>query len=202
VVYNRNDILHVSGHGCAEELKIIHALTKPKFFIPLHGEQRHLKHHTDLALQMGMERSNIVVAENGDVIELTPKTIKTTAPVTAGEVFVDGSGVGDVGVVVLRDRKKIAEDGIVVVIINISAQDQALLSPPQIVTRGFIYIKESETMMEELSSLVSSTLEALPQHKGRADFGEMRNAVRATVSNYLYKSTKRSPMIVPVITQL
>ena len=202
VVYNRNDILHVSGHACQEELKIIHALTRPRFFIPLHGEQRHLKHHTDIALQMGMDRNHIAVVENGDVIELTAKTLKVAAPVPAGEVFVDGSGVGDVGAVVLRDRKKIAEDGIVVVLLNIGDDGHSLLCPPEIVTRGFIYVKESESMMDDLRAVAAQAAGSVPKRRGRSDFGEMRSAVKSAVSNYLYKNTKRSPMIVPVITQL
>jgi ribonuclease J len=129
VVYDRADMLHVSGHACQEELKIIHALTKPRFFIPLHGEQRMLQIHCQLAQQMGMDRNHIAIAENGGVIELTPKTIKLGGTVPAGEVFVDGSGVGDVGAVVMRDRKRLAEDGMVVVVLPISSHDGQLLSP-------------------------------------------------------------------------
>ena len=129
VVYDRADILHVSGHACQEELKIIHALTKPRFFIPLHGEQRMLQIHSQLAQDMGMARNNIAIADNGSVIEITPKTIKVNGTVPAGEVYVDGSGVGDVGAVVMRDRKRLAEDGMVVVVLPISSHDGALPSP-------------------------------------------------------------------------
>ena len=151
VVYDRADMLHVSGHACQEELKIIHALTKPRFFVPLHGEQRMLQIHCQLAQQMGMDRNHIAIADNGGVIEITGKSMKLSAnSVPAGEVYVDGSGVGDVGAVVMRDRKRLAEDGMVVVVLPIATQDGALLSPPEIITRGFIYVKESGDLMKEL----------------------------------------------------
>ncbi len=141
VVYDRADMLHVSGHACQEELKIIHALTKPRFFIPLHGEQRMLQIHCQLAQQMGMDRNHIAIADNGGVIEITGKSMKCAASVPAGEVYVDGSGVGDVGAVVLNDRKRLAEDVVVV-----SSHDHRLLCEPEIITRGFIYVKESEDL--------------------------------------------------------
>ena len=150
VVYDKADMLHVSGHACQEELKIIHALTKPKFFIPLHGEQRMLQIHKRVAEAMGMDPNNICVAENGSVIELTTKHMKCEASVPAGEVFVDGSGVGDVGAVVLNDRKLLAEDGMVVVVLSMSSHDHQLLCEPEIVTRGFVYVKESEELLQEL----------------------------------------------------
>ena len=145
--------LHVSGHACQEELKIIHALTAPKFFIPLHGEQRMLQIHSELAQSMGMPAKNVAIAENGSVIELTHRSIRVSGSVPAGQVLVDGYGVGDVGAVVLRDRKHLAEDGMVVVNINLSAQDGGLLAPPDIITRGFIDVKESGERMQELQEL-------------------------------------------------
>ena len=153
VVYDKADMLHVSGHACQEELKIIHALTKPKFFIPLHGEQRMLQIHKRVAEAMGMDPRNICVAENGSVIELTTKHMKCEASVPAGEVFVDGSGVGEVGAVVLNDRKLLAEDGMVVVVLSMSSHDHRLLCEPEIVTRGFVYVKESEELLQELREL-------------------------------------------------
>ncbi|MEG0779081.1 MAG: ribonuclease J [Oscillospiraceae bacterium] len=200
VVYNRGDMLHVSGHACQEELKIIHALTKPRFFIPVHGEQRHLQIHTGLAVDMGMDRDHIVVAENGNVIELTAKTVKINGSVPAGEVFIDGSGVGDVGAVVLRDRKRLADDGMVVVILPLSPTSNELISTPEIITRGFIYVKESEDLMGELRNVAATA--AAPLAGKRRDDGEMKSVVKSAISNYLYKSTKRSPMIIPVITRL
>ena len=201
VVYDKADMLHVSGHACQEELKIIHALTKPRFFVPLHGEQRMLQIHSRLAQQMGMERSHIAIAENGSVIELTAKTLKIAAAVPAGEVYVDGSGVGDVGAVVMRDRKRLAEDGMVVIVMPISTHDGALLSPPEIITRGFIYVKESGDLMKDLQGVALDAAEAVTRKRGRDD-GELKGAVKAAVSSYLFKNTKRSPMVIPVVTRL
>ena len=202
VVYDRADALHVSGHACQEELKIMHALTRPRFFIPLHGEQRHLKRHIDLAIEMGMDANRVAIAENGSVIELTAKTMKCVAgAVAAGEVMVDGAGVGDVGAVVLRDRRHLAEDGMVVVVIPLSAQNGELLAEPEIVTRGFIYAKESEELIEELGNIAMSAAESLRRKRSRDD-GELKGAVKSAISTYLYRTTKRSPMIIPVITRL
>ena len=202
VIYDRADMLHVSGHACQEELKIIHALTKPKYFIPVHGEQRMLQIHKDLALQMGMDRKNIVICDNGDAVEIGARSMKCVpgyAP--AGEVFVDGYGVGDVGAVVLRDRKHLAEDGMVVVVLPVSAQNGDLLAEPEIITRGFIYVKDSEELLQDLRNLTMSTAEAFRGKRGR-DMNELKGAIRSAVSNYLFKATKRSPMVLPVITRL
>ena len=203
VVYDRADMLHVSGHACQEELKIIHALTKPRFFVPLHGEQRMLQIHKRVAESMGMQPNNIIVADNGSVIELTTKHMKCEASVPAGEVFVDGSGVGDVGAVVMRDRKRLAEDGMVVVVLPIATQDGALLSPPEIITRGFIYVKESGDLMKELQNVAMNAADSVTGSRKRSrDDGELRGAVKSAVSSYLFKNTKRSPMVIPVVTRL
>ena len=201
VVYDKADMLHVSGHACQEELKIIHALTKPRFFIPLHGEQRMLQIHKDVAMSMGMERSHIAIAENGSVIEITGKTMKINGAVPAGEVFVDGSGVGDVGAVVMRDRKRLAEDGMVVVVLPVSSHDGRLLSRPEIITRGFIYVKESEDLLRELENLAMDAAEGVSGRRGR-DESDLKGAVKSAVSNYLFKTTKRNPMVIPVVTKL
>ena len=201
VVYDRADMLHVSGHACQEELKIIHALTKPRFFIPLHGEQRMLQIHSQLAQQMGMDRNHIAIADNGTVIEMTSKTLKMNGSVPAGEVFVDGSGVGDVGAVVMRDRKRLAEDGMVVVVLPVSSYDGVLLTPPEIVTRGFIYVKESGDLMKELQNIAAEAAESVYRKRSR-DEGELRGVVKSAVSSYLYKTTRRSPMVIPVVTRL
>ena len=201
VIYDRADMLHVSGHACQEELKIIHALTKPKFFIPLHGEQRMLQIHKRVAESMGMHPNNIVVADNGSVIELTTKHIKCETSVPAGEVFVDGSGVGEVGAVVLNDRKLLAEDGMVVIVLPMSSHDHQLLCPPEIVTRGFVYVKESEELLETLRRIATDTVDGMSAKKRRDD-GDVCRAVRSAVSSYLYKTTKRSPMIIPMVTKL
>ena len=201
VVYDRADMLHVSGHACQEELKIIHALTKPRFFIPLHGEQRMLQIHSQVAQDMGMPRNNIAIADNGSVIEITGKTLKIGGTVPAGEVYVDGNGVGDVGTVVMRDRRRLAEDGMVVVVLPVSAHGGGLLSPPEIVTRGFIYVKESGDLMKELQGVALEAAESV-SHKRARDDGELRGAVKSAISSYLFKTTRRSPMVIPVITRL
>ncbi|MCF2665148.1 ribonuclease J [Oscillibacter valericigenes] len=201
VVYNKSDILHVSGHACQEELKIIHALTRPRFFVPLHGEQRMLQIHSQLAQDMGMDRNHIAIADNGSVIEMTAKTLKINGTVPAGEIYVDGSGVGDVGAVVMRDRKRLAEDGMVVVVMPVSSHNGDLLAPPEIITRGFIYVKESGDLMKELQNVAYDAAESVSRKRGRDD-GELKGAVKSAVSSYLFKNTKRSPMVIPVVTRL
>ena len=201
VVYDKADMLHVSGHACQEELKIIHALVKPKFFIPLHGEQRMLQIHSRVAQSMGMDPRNICIADNGSVIELTTKHMKCETTVPSGEVFVDGSGVGDVGAVVLNDRRLLAAEGMIVVVLSMSSHDHQLLCQPEIVTRGFVYVKESEELLEELRNLAMDTVDHMSARR-RRDNGEVCKAVRSAVSTYLYKHTKRSPMVIPMVTEL
>ena len=201
VVYEKSEGLHVSGHACQEELKIVHALTKPRFFIPVHGEQRHLQLHGRLAAQMGTPAKNICIAELGTQIELTKKTIKTNGTVTAGKVFVDGTGVGDVGSVVLRDRKHLAQDGMIVVCVNLSSQDGSIITGPDIITRGFIYVKESEELMEELRCVAMEAIERCNRKHVR-DWAAIKTAIKNDLSGYLYKTTKRNPMILPVIMEI
>ena len=201
VINEREAALHVSGHACQEELKIIHALVKPKFFIPVHGEQRHLKTHAKLAREMGMDPKNIIISDIGKVIELTPKSARINGTVPAGQVFVDGYGVGDVGSVVLRDRKHLAEDGMVVVVVSMSNEDGSVVSGPDIITRGFVYVKESEGLMEELRQVAVKALDSC-QGRYHTDWAAIKNAVKGELSDYLYKKTKRSPMILPVIMEV
>ena len=201
VVYEKSEGLHVSGHACQEELKIVQALCKPRFFIPVHGEQRHLQIHGRLATMMGVAPKNVVIAELGDVIELTAKSCKIGEKVTAGKIFVDGTGVGDVGAVVLRDRKHLAQDGMIVVCVNISAQDGSLITGPDIITRGFIYVKESEGLMEELRTVALEAMERCSRKRIR-DFTSIKSAIKNDLSGYLYKTTKRNPMILTVITEV
>ncbi len=200
VINERNAGLHVSGHACADELKIIHALLKPRFFIPVHGEQRMLKTHAKLAQEMGMDPRNIVVADIGKVIELG-RDARVNGTVPAGRVFVDGYGVGDVGAVVLRDRKHLAEDGMIVVVASVSAEDGALLSGPDIITRGFVYVKESEGLMEELRTVAMEALEKSVRSNGR-DWNAVKGDIRETITEYLFKKTRRNPMILPVIMEV
>ena len=201
VVYEKSEGLHVSGHACQEELKIIHALCKPRFFIPVHGEQRHLQLHGRLAKAMGVNPKHILIGEIGSVFELSAKTGKITATVPAGKVFVDGTGVGDVGSVVLRDRKHLAQDGMIVVCVNLSSQDGSIISGPDIITRGFIYVKESEELMDELREVAMEAIDRCGRRRSR-DWATIKSAIKNDLSGYLYKHTKRNPMILPVISEI
>ena len=201
VIYDRHTDLHVSGHASQEDQKMMLALTKPKFFIPVHGEYRMLCKHAELGRIMGVEPNNIVIAENGSVIELSRKSIKSVDIVPAGRVFVDGSGVGDVGSIVLRDRKHLAQDGMIVVVLALSGEDSSLISGPEIVTRGFIYEKESEYLIEEMKRVIFESLESC-RHQRITDWAGIKSKVRTNLTGYLYKTTKRSPMILPVIAEI
>ena len=201
VVYEKSEGLHVSGHACQEELKIIQGLVRPRFFLPVHGEQRHLQIHAKLAKSMGMSPRNIHIGEIGTVFELSSKTCKVNGTVPAGKVFVDGSGVGDVGSVVLRDRKHLAQDGMIVVCVNLSSQDGSIISGPDIITRGFIYVKESEELMDELRLVATEAIERCNRRRSR-DWTTIKSAIKSDLSGYLYKHTKRNPMILPVITEI
>ena len=201
VVYEKSEGLHASGHACKEELKIIHALCKPRFFIPIHGEQRHLQIHGKLAVALGLNPKNVRIPEVGGVLEFTGKTCKANGTVTAGKVFVDGTGVGDVGAVVLRDRKHLAQDGMIVVCVNISSQDGSVISGPDIITRGFIYVKESEDMMNELREIAMEAIDRC-QRKRVKDWATIKSTIKNDLSGYLFKTTKRNPMILPVITEI
>ncbi len=201
VVCEKSEGLHVSGHACQEELKIMHALTKPRFFIPVHGEQRHLQLHAKLAKSMGMNPKNIFIGEIGSVFELSAKTCKPGAAVPAGMVLVDGTGVGDVGSVVLRDRKHLAQDGMIVVCLNLSSQDGSVISGPDIITRGFVYVKESDELMEDLRSVAMEAINRCGRKRIR-DWATIKSAIKTDLSGYLFKTTKRNPMILPVIMEI
>ncbi|NLV86748.1 MAG: ribonuclease J, partial [Clostridiales bacterium] len=201
VNYDRLEELHVSGHACKEELKMILALTKPKFFMPLHGEQRHLSTHAELAKTMGVLPNNVIIGDIGKIVEVTKKSVKLGGNVPAGKVLVDGTGVGDVGSVVLRDRRHLAQDGMLVVVMTLSAEDASLISGPDIVTRGFVYVKESDDLLEELRRVTIETLDSCEAQR-ISDWATIKAKVKANLSGYLYKQTKRSPMILPVIMEV
>ncbi|MCL2663168.1 MAG: ribonuclease J [Oscillospiraceae bacterium] len=200
VIYDKVSDLHVSGHAYQEELKMLIALTKPKFFIPVHGEHRHLCNHAKLAEQMGIKSSKIVIADIGRVIELTGKTIQKRGTVPSGKVLVDGTGVGDVASVVLRDRKQLAQDGMLVVIVNLSSADGSLISEPDIITRGFVYVKESEELIQELKNVVMDILDNY-NDDNVADRTSLKRIIRSELSEYLYNKIKRNPMILPTVTE-
>ena len=201
VIYENMYDTHVSGHACQEEQKMMLALTKPKFFIPVHGEHRMLVKHAELGKLMGVAPKNVVVAENGKVIEITKKSIKCEETVQAGAILVDGSGVGEVGSVVLRDRHRLAEDGMVVIVLPYSNETHTLVSEPKIVTRGFIYVKEAESMMEELKRVAIESVEAC-ENQHITDWTGIKGKVKSNITGYLYKTTRRSPMILPVIVEV
>lgn len=201
VIYDRLEELHVSGHACREELKMMLALVKPKFFMPLHGEQRHLQNHAKLARLMGVASNNIVISDIGRIVEVTKKSVKLGGSVASGKVLVDGTGVGDVGSVVLRDRRHLAQDGMLVVVMTLSAEDSSLISGPDIVTRGFVYVKESDALMEELRRVILETMDSC-ERGNITDWATIKAKVKANLSGYLYKQTKRSPMILPVIMEV
>ena len=201
VVYDKLEGLHVSGHACQEELKIIHGLVRPKFFIPVHGEQRHLQAHSRLAQAMGMDPNNIFISDIGKVLELTRNTCKWGGTVPAGKILVDGTGVGDVGSVVLRDRKHLAQDGMLVVVVNISAEDGSVISGPDIISRGFVYVKEAENLMEELRIIAAHAIDRC-QQGGSRDWSVLKANIKNDLSGYLFKTTKRNPMILLVIMEI
>lgn len=198
VVYESMYEVHVSGHACQEELKIIHGLTKPKYFIPVHGEQKHLRKHASLALAMGMDSSNIFIENIGDVLEINKAYVKQLEPVEAGPVFVDGLGVGDVGSIVLRDRKHLGQDGLIIVVTAIDEYDGHVISGPDIVSRGFVYVRESEPLMEEIRNIASNILDDC-SNRGVREWGYIKNKIRDEVSDLLFSKMKRSPMVLPVI---
>ncbi len=201
VVYDKLADLHVSGHACQEELKLIHALVKPRFFIPVHGEQRHLQAHSKLAQTMGMDPKNIFISDIGKVLELTKATCKWGGTVPAGKILVDGTGVGDVGSVVLRDRKHLAQDGMLVVVVNISSEDGSGISGPGIITRGFVDVKEAEKVREELRGIAAHAIDRCVAG-GSSDWSALKANIKNDLSGYLFKTTKRNPMILPVIMEI
>ena len=201
VIYDRLSNLHVSGHACQEELKMMLALTKPKYFIPVHGEQRHLQRHAELAKSMGVAPRNVVVTETGRVVEIGAKSIKLGARVPCGQILVDGSGVGEVGSVVLRDRQHLADEGMIVVVMALSSEDGSLISVPDIITRGFVYVKESEDLLAEMRRVVMESIDSCRNHR-ITDWASIKGKVKSNLSGYIYRTTKRSPMILPVITEI
>lgn len=201
VIYDRNTPLHVSGHACQEELKMMLALTKPQYFIPVHGEYRMLCKHAEIAKMMGVEPKNVVVSENGKVIELTKRSIKSTSSVPAGDVYIDGTGVGDVGSAVLRDRRHLAEDGVVMAIVTLSADDGKPVAQPEIITRGFVYVKEAENLIDELKRVVNESLDSCERQR-ISEWSAIKGRIKSNISGYLYKTTRRSPMVLSVIIEV
>jgi ribonuclease J len=198
VIYNALDEIHVSGHACQEELKLIFNLTKPKFFMPVHGEYRHLKQHANLSFAMGMPRENSFVMDIGNVLELDSQHAKVTGSVPSGKIFVDGLGVGDVGNIVLRDRRLLSQDGLVVIIITIDKETGAIIAEPDIISRGFVYVRESEQLIEQMRKVAVT---ALSKYDGK-EWATIKMVVKDALKEYLYVNVKRNPMIIPVVIEV
>jgi ribonuclease J len=200
VIYENMYDVHASGHACQEEQKLIITLTRPKYFIPVHGEYKHLKRHAMTAQAVGIPAANILIADTGDVIAVSAKSIQNVETVQAGAVMVDGLGVGDVGSVVLRDRRLLSEDGIVVLAAGMDKKTGKLVSAPELFTRGFVYVRDSEELLEETRLAIEKILKTYEKQPHR-DIGSLKTLVRETLSSLLYRRTKRSPMILPIIIE-
>ena len=192
---------HVSGHACQEELKLIYALTKPKYAIPVHGEYRHLKRHSELAQEMGIPKENVKIIRCGDVLEVGENKFDVVGKVPAHGVFVDGLGVGDVGNIVIRDRQHLSENGLMVVVITLDSESNQVLSGPDIVSRGFVYVREAEMLIEQCKDVVSETLSYCLSDEN-ADWNRIKNSIKEDLGEFLWQRTKRNPMILPIISEV
>lgn len=201
VLYERTSGIHVSGHASQEELKMMHNLIRPKFFIPVHGEYRHLVKHSKLAQELGMAKDHIFIAENGQVLEFTPEKGSVTGKVSSGIVLIDGLGVGDVGNIVLRDRRQLSQEGILIVVITMDKQGGCVVAGPDIVSRGFVYVRESEQLMDEAKNKVRQTLDKC-ELNNVTEWAMIKSSVRDTLGKYLYEKTRRRPMILPIIMEV
>ncbi len=201
VVYSALTDVHVSGHACQEELKLILALLKPKFFIPVHGERRHLVLHKELAESVGIPSKNCFILANGRILELDSRSAKVNGSVQAGKILVDGLGVGDVGNIVLRDRKHLSEDGLIIVVVTISHDGKQMISRPDVISRGFVYVREAETLMDGVRAVAADCVNASLGKRGM-DWSLLKSGMRAAVSHYIYEQTMRSPMILPIIEEI
>ena len=201
VVHESMYEVHVSGHACQEELKLLHSLVKPKYFIPVHGEQKHLRKHMDLSLSLGMKRENIFIGDIGKVVELSESGMKEVAPVQAGKVFVDGLGVGDVGSIVLRDRKHLGQDGLIIIVASLDVYDGHVISGPDIVSRGFVYVRESEGLLDEVKERALEILEDCAR-RNIHEWGVIKNKIKDDVAKLILQRTRRSPMILPILMEV
>jgi len=201
VIYESLADVHVSGHACQEELKLMHNLTKPKYFMPVHGEYRHLKQHANLANNLGMPMENIFMMENGKVLELTSDSAKINGCVTSGRVLVDGLGVGDVGSIVLRDRKLLSQDGLIVVVLTTEKESGQLVAGPDIISRGFVYVREAEDLIENAREIIKKSIIKC-DGKNKNDWSAKKGQIKDDLREYLFERTKRKPMILPIIMEI
>lgn len=201
VIYKSLSEIHVSGHACQEELKLILNLTKPKYLMPVHGEVIHMNAHANIAMQLGMPEENVLMIENGDCVEFDSSGMSYGDPVPAGNIMVDGLGIGDVGNIVLRDRKWLSEDGLMVVVLTVSKQEKKVVSGPDIVSRGFVYVRESGDLIDEAKSVVGKIVKKTEQ-SGRMDWNSLKNNIKDGLKEYIYAEIKRSPMILPIIMEV
>ena len=201
VVYEGMADIHVSGHARQEELKLMLALTKPQYFMPVHGEFMHLTSHRDLAISMGMDKKNIFLMKTGDVLEISKNDAKVNGTIPVGQVMVDGLGVGDVGNIVLRDRKHLSQDGLMVVVVTMEKESGMIVAGPDIISRGFVYVREAEDLMEEAKGVVKEALIKC-EEKHITGWSYIKGLIKDTLKNYLWQRTKRSPMILPIIMEV
>jgi len=201
VVYSSLETIHVSGHACQEEQKLILALTRPKYFIPVHGEYRQLKAHSETAQSMGVDKDNIIMMSNGRVLEINEEGAQITSSVQSGRILVDGLGVGDVGSIVLRDRQHLSQDGLIVIVLTMDSSTGEVLSGPEIISRGFVYVRESENLMEDVKSVVRHEIRKC-EERGIRDWTTIKAATRENLRDYIFMKTKRNPMIIPIIMEV
>ena len=193
--------LPISGHACEEEIKLIYSLVKPRFAIPVHGEYRHLLGQSELAQKMGVPKDNVKILRSGDILELREDSARIVGKTIAQGIMVDGLGVGDVGNIVLRDRQHLSENGLLVVVLTLERGSNTILSGPDIVSRGFVYVRESENLMDECREVVNIALDRL-YDRGITDWGHMKSEIKDTLNDFLWKKTKRNPMILPIIMEV
>ena len=201
VVYSSLEAIHVSGHACQEEQKLILALTKPKYFIPVHGEYRQLIAHSETAQSMGIDKSNIIMMSNGRVLEIDENGAEFTGSVQSGRILVDGLGVGDVGNIVLRDRQHLSQDGLIVIVLTMSSTTGEVVAGPDVISRGFVYVRESESLMDDVKSVVRHEIKKC-EERGVRDWATIKSAVRENLRDYIFMKTKRNPMIIPIIMEV
>jgi len=201
VIYKSLAEVHVSGHACQEELKLILALAKPKYFIPVHGECRHLMLHAELAETVGIPKQNAFVLNNGSVLEIDDNGAKISGTVPNGKILVDGLGVGDVGNIVLRDRKHLSQDGLIIVVVTISGEERKIISRPDVISRGFVYVREAEALIDGIRDVAQETID-ICFSKRVSDWSTMKNSLRNDVAKYIFNKTKRNPMILPIIEEI